>query len=55
VLARVSALTAFGVAAMSGFSGAMVAVPASTSSLLWSTSDGPGGGEVAAAFGRFRA
>jgi hypothetical protein len=39
---------------LSGFSSAMVAVPASTSSLLWPTSDGPGGGEVAAAFGRFR-
>jgi hypothetical protein len=30
----------------------MVAVPVSTSSLLWLTSDGPSGGEVVAAFGR---
>jgi len=36
----------------SDFSSATVAVPASTSSLLWLTSDGPSGGEVVAAFGR---
>ena len=39
---------------LSGFSSAMVTVPASTSSLLWSTSDGPSGEGSRLAVGRLQ-